>query len=161
MQMPHCLQCTQHMANHIVPTPHCIQCTHIAHAIVPMSQCIHSNQASRLASLQIVILPNGANHTNKLQPIRKRQTCTYAYKNCISYIQVDGVKSEEEILILVQRSLSCELHLICFDNWHLIAFHDGAQGWPSTPQWKLAWMISDRFSRFKLAPVEKIILLGL
>ena len=60
--------------------------------------------------------------------------CIHGYKNCISYIQVDGVKCEEEILILVQRSLSCELHLICFDNWHLIAFHDGAQGWPSTPQ---------------------------
>ena len=59
--------------------------------------------------------------------------CIHMYKNCITYIQVDGVNGEEEILILVQRSLSCELHLICFDNWHLIAFHDGAQGWPSTP----------------------------
>ena len=51
---------------------------HIAHANVSLySVYIRSNQASRLASLQIVILPNGANHTNKLQPIRKRQTSAY------------------------------------------------------------------------------------
>ena len=90
MQMSH----TAHGKSHCTNLP--LYTMHLTHANVSL----YTYVASRLASLQIVILPNGANHTNKLQPIRKRQTCIHTYKNCISYIQVDGVKGEEEIFNL-------------------------------------------------------------
>ena len=110
----------------------------------------------RLSSCQTEpIIQTSCNQSANARPAYMATKTVYL----ISKLTVSKVR--RKFLILVQRSLSCELHLICFDNWHLIAFHDGAQGWPSTPQWKLAWMISDRFSHFKLAPFEKIILLGI
>ena len=102
-------QCTYHCTNANVPLftmhtahdkSHCtnlpLYTMHLAHANVSL----YTYVASRLASLQIVILPNGANHTNKLQPIRKRKTCIHGYKNCVSYIQVDSVKGDDEIFNL-------------------------------------------------------------